>query len=183
MAREAGLDLVMVSPQAQPPVCKIIDYGKFKYLTEKQEKEKGKRTKQEVKGIKMRPGTAENDLATLARNARKFIEEGHKVKVTCQFRAREVTHPEIGMRKMEAFAKKLDDICTVERPPSLDGKLMIMILQPRPGVIGKKQNAKDQDEQDSGQEIQGHGIGEDHAPEVEQQPHVLPQERSPEATP
>jgi translation initiation factor IF-3 len=182
MAREAGLDLVMVSPQAQPPVCKILDYGKFKYLTEKQEKEK-KRTKQEVKGIKMRPGTAENDLNTLVRNARKFLEEGHKVKVTCQFRAREVTHPEIGVRKMEAFAKKLDDISLIERPPGLDGKLMIMILLPKPGAVGKKKDAKDQDEQDSSETLQSHGIGEDHETEVVQQPHVLPQERSAEATP
>lgn len=164
MARELGLDLVMVSPQAQPPVCKIIDYGKFKYLTEKQEKEK-KRTKQDVKGIKMRPGTAENDLNTLARNARKFLEEGHKVKVTCQFRAREVTHPEIGARKMEAFAAKLADVSTIERAPSLDGRLMIMILLPKPSTGGKKKDAKDPNEQDSGQTVQDHGIGEDNPPE------------------
>ncbi len=164
MARELGLDLVMVSPQAQPPVCKIIDYGKFKYLTEKQEKEK-KRTKQEVKGIKMRPGTAANDLNTLARNARKFLDEGHKVKVTCQFRAREVTHPEIGVRKMEAFAAQLADVSTIERPPSLDGRLMIMILLPKPSTGGKKKDAKDQNEQDGGQTVQDHGIGEDNPPE------------------
>lgn len=178
MAREAGLDLVMVSPQAQPPVCKILDYGKFKYLTEKQEKEK-KRTKQEVKGIKMRPGTAENDLNTLSRNARRFLEEGHKVKVTCQFRAREVTHPEIGVRKMTAFAGKLADISVVERPPSLDGKLMIMILMPKPAAV-KKKDAKDQDEQNSSEAIQDHGERQDHPEEVVQQPHVLPQEPEPE---
>lgn len=181
MARDAGLDLVMVSPQAQPPVCKILDFGKFKYLTEKQEKEK-KRTKQELKGIKMRPGTAANDLETLGRNARKFLLEGHKVKVTCQFRAREITHPEIGLRKMEAFAQKLGDVSTIERPPSLDGKLMIMILMPKPGAVGKK-NAKDQDEQDGSEEVQDHGVGEDHPAEGVQQPHVLSQEHGAETPP
>lgn len=180
MAREQGLDLVMVSPTATPPVCKIIDYGKHKYLTEKQNKE-SKKKQQELKGIKMRPGTAVHDLETLLRNATKFLEEGHKVKVTCQFRAREVTHPEIGLRKMNAFAQQLAEIAIVERPPSLDGKLMIMILLPKP-VTGKKQHAKDQDKQDSGEAIQSDRLGENYPQEVGQQPHVLPQERGAEAT-
>lgn len=180
MAREQGLDLVMVSPTATPPVCKIIDYGKHKYQTEKQNKE-SKRKQQDLKGIKMRPGTASHDLETLLRNAKKFLEEGHKVKVTCQFRAREVTHPEIGLRKMNSFAEQLSEIAVVERPPSLDGKLMIMILLPKPST-GSKKHAKDQDKQDSGEALQSDRIGENHPPEVGQQPHVLPQERSPEAT-
>lgn len=156
MAREQGLDLVMVSPQAQPPVCKIIDFGKYKYETEKMAKE-SKRKAQEVKGIKMRPGTAENDLNHLLKNAQKFLEEGHKLKVTCQFRAREVTHPEIGLRKMNAFALKLSNWAVVERPPSLDGKLMIMILNPKPAApkppAGGKKDAENQDQQDGGQAV------------------------------
>lgn len=182
MARELGLDLVMVSPTAQPPVCKIIDHGKYKYLTEKQAKE-NKKVKQDVKGIKMRPGTAANDLATLMRNAQKFLEEGHKVKVTCQFRAREVTHPEIGLQKMQKFAADLADVAVVERPPALDGRLMIMILLPKPAAKQPKKNAKDQDQQDGGQAVQDNGVGKDHPQEELQQPHVLPQEREPETTP
>lgn len=162
MAREHGLDLVMVAPQAVPPVCKIIDYGRYKYETEKREKE-SKRKTQEVKGIKMRPGTADNDLNTLLKNASRFLLEGHKVKVTCQFRAREVTHPEIGLRKMQAFAEKLGDVGIVERPPSLDGKLMVMILLPKPASGGKK-HAKDQNEQDGGQAVQDQRDGQDPAP-------------------
>lgn len=162
MAREHGLDLVMVAPQAVPPVCKIIDYGRYKYETEKREKE-SKRKTQEVKGIKMRPGTADNDLNTLLKNASRFLLEGHKVKVTCQFRAREVTHPEIGLRKMQAFAEKLGDVGIIERPPSLDGKLMVMILLPKPASGGKK-HAKDQNEQDGGQAVQDQRDGQDPAP-------------------
>lgn len=180
MARDQGLDLVMVSPTAQPPVCKIIDYGKYKYQTEKQAKE-NKKVKQDVKGIKFRPGTAQNDLNHLVKNGQKFLEEGHKLKVTCQFRAREVTHPEIGLKKMEAFAEMLSAVAVVERPPSLDGKLMVMILIPKPTSGGKK-NAKDQNKQDGGQAIQDNGQREDHTPEGVQQPHVLPQGTGTEAS-
>ncbi len=179
LAREQGLDLVMVSPQAQPPVCKIIDFGKYKYTNEKLQKE-SKKKQQEVKGIKMRPGTAEHDLLHLVKNASKFLDEGHKVKVTCQFRAREITHPEIGLRKMEWFAQQLAGVSVVERPPSLDGKLMIMILNPKPAT-GKSKNAKDQDQQNGSKTVQNHRDGEDNPPPVAQQPHVLPQGGEPEA--
>lgn len=181
MAREAGLDLVMVAPAAQPPVCKIIDYGKYKYETEKREKE-NKKTKQDVKGIKMRPGTAAHDLGVLQKNARKFLEEGHKVRVTCQFRAREITHPEIGQRKLEKFAEQLADISMIEKHPGLDGKLMTMVLYPKAPGTGKK-NAKAENKQDGSEEVQDNGVGQDHPAEVAQQPHVLPQERGAEATP
>jgi len=180
LARESGLDLVMVSPSAQPPVCKIIDFGKYKYETEKQAKE-NKKVKQDVKGIKMRPGTARGDLDTLLRKAQEFLAEGHKVKVTCQFRAREVTHPEIGQRKMIAFAEVLAGISQVDKTPSLDGRLMTMVLSPKPGASQGKKNAKDQNQQDRGEAVQDNGVGEDHAAEVEQQPHVHEQEREPEA--
>lgn len=153
----------MVSPAAQPPVCKIIDFGKYKYTTEKLNKE-NKKKQQDVKSVKMRPGTAENDLRTLLRNGTKFLEEGNKLRVTCQFRAREVTHPEIGLRKMEAFAAQLAEIAVIERPPTLDGKLMIMVLNPKPGAV-KAKNAKDQDEQDGSQAVQDNRQREDHAPQ------------------
>lgn len=176
MARDAGLDLVLVSQTANPPVAKIIDYGRFKYLQEKQQKESKKKT-QDVKGVKLRPGTADNDLRTLLRNAQKFLQEGDKVRVVCQFRAREVTHPEIGLRKMQMIAQELAEMATVERTPSLEGKQMVMVLIPKPATGGKR-NAKeqDQDKQNGSEAVQDHGNREDHAPEGLQQPHVLQQE-------
>jgi translation initiation factor IF-3 len=164
IAKEQGLDLVMVSPTAQPPVCKIIDYGRHKYLTEKQNKD-NKKKQQDVKGIKISPRIAEHDMTFLVKNAQRFLEEGHKVKVTCQFRAREVTHPELGKKKLELFAEQCAHLANVERSPTLDGKLMIMVLNPKPQT-GQKKNAKDQNEQDRSKAVQDHGNGEDNAPEV-----------------
>lgn len=165
MAREQGLDLVMVSATAVPPVTKIIDYGKHKYQLEKREKE-NKRKTQDVKGIKMRPHIADNDVQTLLKNARKFLSEGDKVRVMCQFRAREVTHPEIGMAKMLKFAETLNDISIIERPPILEGKQMVMILLPKP--VTQKSHAKDQNKQDSREAVQDHGDGEDNSTEERQ---------------
>jgi translation initiation factor IF-3 len=151
MAREQGLDLVMVSPTAQPPVCKIIDYGRHKYETEKQAKDT-KRKSQDVKGIKISPRIAEHDMGFLIRNASRFLEEGHKVKVTCQFKAREVTHPELGRNKLDFFAQQVAHLAGVERQPTLDGRLMIMVLVPKPN-IGQKKNAKAEDKQDGGEAV------------------------------
>jgi translation initiation factor IF-3 len=163
LAREQGLDLVMVSPTAQPPVCKIIDYGRHKYLTEKQQKE-SKKKQQDVKGIKISPRIAEHDMMHLVRNAQKFLEEGNKVRVVCQFRAREITHPEIGKAKMDAFAGHLAEISVVERAPSLDGKQMIMVLNPKPQT-GAKKSAKTEDKQDSGKAVQDNRNGQDNPPQ------------------
>jgi translation initiation factor IF-3 len=182
-AKEQGLDLVMVSPSANPPVCKILDYGKFKYLTGKQARET-KKKQSEVKGIKISPRIAEHDLAFLLKNTIRFLGEGHKVKVTCQFRAREVTHPEIGRKKLERMAGEVADIAVVERPPSLDGKLMIMVLVPKPSTkpsTGKQKNAKAENKQDRGEAVQDKRDGKDPAAEVAQQPPVPAQEREPEA--
>ena len=178
IARDEGLDLVVVSPTAQPPVCKIIDYGKFKYLEGKLGKDK-KSKQQELKGIKISPRIADHDMAFLVRNAIRFLEEGNKVKVTCQFKAREVTHPELGRQKLDKFLDEVKDFATTERIPILDGKFMIMILLPKPNIGGKK-HAKDQDQQNSGKAVQNHRNGKDHAPEVAQQPPVPAQESEPE---
>jgi len=171
-ARDEGLDLVMVSPTAQPPVCKIIDYGRHKYLTEKQNKDSKKKS-QEVKGIKISPRIAEHDITFLIKNASKFLEEGHKVKVTCMFKAREITHPELGRKKLDYFADMVKDIAVVERPPALDGRLMIMVLVPKPNIGIKKQNAKEEQPknknlQDSGEAVQSNGNREDPPQEVAQ---------------
>ncbi len=132
LAKEKELDLVMISPHATPPVCRIIDYGKHKYVTEKQQKEaKSKKKSHDIKGIKFRPNTSEYDLGHLLKNAAKFVEEGHKLKVICQFRAREIAHPEIGKRKMDYFAAQMGESVVIEKTPSLDGRLMVMILSPK----------------------------------------------------
>jgi len=156
LSRAAGLDLVVVAATAQPPVCRIIDYGRHKYETEKREKENKKKV-QDVKGIKIRPNIAEHDLQTLLRRSKEFLGEGDKVRVLCQFRAREITHPEIGQRKLERFAELLADISVIDKAPSLDGKQMVMVLIPKPGIRenlgGKKKDAEDKDKQDGGEEV------------------------------
>jgi translation initiation factor IF-3 len=158
----------MVAPTAQPPVAKIVDYGKHKYLEGKLKKDK-KPKQQELKGIKISPRIAEHDLGFLTKNAIKFLAEGHKVKVTCQFKAREVTHPELGKKKLSMFAEVCKEYANVEREPTLDGKMMIMVLLPKPGLKDvKKNHAKAEDKQDGGQEVQDHGDGEDHPPSVAQ---------------
>lgn len=179
IAREEGLDLVMVSPTAQPPVCKIIDFGKHKYLEGKLGKDK-KSKQQELKGIKISPRIAEHDMGFLVKNAIRFLEDGSKVKVTCQFRNREITHAELGKKKLDHFAELCIEHGTVERAPVLDGRLMTMILTPKPGAV-KKKDAKDPNKQDGGKAIQNHGDGQNRPPEVAQQPPVPPQELSAEA--
>jgi len=174
LAKEEGLDLVMVSATAQPPVVKIIDYGKYKYLEKQLGKDK-KSKQQDVKGIKISPRIAEHDMAFLIKNAQRFLEEGNKVRVTCMFKAREVTHPELGKGKLAAFAEKLADISAVERIPALDGRQMIMVLTPKVAPA-KKKDAKDQNKQDGGQKVQDNRDREDHPPEVAQQPPVPAQE-------
>ncbi|HJP82265.1 MAG TPA: translation initiation factor IF-3 [Fimbriimonadaceae bacterium] len=180
MARDEGLDLVLVSASAQPPVCRIIDYGKHKYLEGKQGKDK-KSKQQEVKGIKISPRIAEHDLGFLVKNAMRFLEEGHKVKVTCMFKAREITHPELGKKKLETFAEMVKDLAVVERTPSLDGRMMIMVLNPKPQT-GTKKNAKAENKQDGSQAIQDLGDGKDSATEVAQQSPVPAQEGESKAT-
>lgn len=169
-AQGEGLDLVLVAGQTTPPVVRIVDYGKFKYQEGKLGKDK-KHKQQEVKGIKISPRIAEHDVAFMVKNAIKFLEEGCKVRVVCQFKAREIAHPDIGRQKLDHFAELVKDHGIVERTPVLDGKLMTMILTPKPVTAGKK-NAKDQNQQDSGQEVQDNRVGEDHEAEIAQQPSI-----------
>ncbi|TWB20577.1 translation initiation factor 3 (bIF-3) [Nitrospirillum bahiense] len=131
-AEEAGLDLVEVSPNAEPPVCKILDYGKFKYEAQKKAAEARKKQKIiEVKEIKLRPNIDDNDYDVKMRAARRFLEEGDKVKVTMRFRGREMAHQDLGMNVLVRVKEFLDDLAKVEQMPKLEGKQMIMILAPR----------------------------------------------------
>ncbi len=131
-AEEAGLDLVEVSPNAEPPVCKILDYGKFKYEAQKKANEARKKQKIiEVKEIKLRPNIDEHDYEIKMKAMRRFLEEGDKVKVTMRFRGREMAHQEIGMGVLVKVREQLEDLGKVEQMPRLEGKQMIMVLAPK----------------------------------------------------
>ena len=137
-AREAGFDLVEVNPKASPPVCKILDFGKYKYEEKKKQREaKRKQTVVEVKEIKLRPKTDDHDLMVKLRAARKFAEAGNKVKLTCRFRGREITHPEVAMQQFDFLLSKMDDLVNVEQRPSMEGRAMAAIVSPKPGVLHK----------------------------------------------
>ena len=131
-AEEAGLDLVEVSPNSDPPVCKILDYGKFKFQEQKKKAEARKRQKVgEVKEIKLRPNIDIHDYDVKARAMHRFFEEGDKVKVTLRFRGRELAHPELGMKLLLQVKTDFDPVAKVEYEPRMEGKQMVMILAPR----------------------------------------------------
>ena len=132
MAIEQNLDLVEVAPTARPPVCRIMDYGKFKYEQQKRDKEAKKKQKiVTIKEVKLRPNIEDHDFDVKKKNALRFLEDGDKVKVTIKFRGRELSHPELGRVLLVRMAKELADIANVERDPKLEGKNMIMILNPK----------------------------------------------------
>lgn len=131
-AEEADLDLVEVAPQADPPVCKILDYGKFKFEAQKKAAEARKKQKViEVKEIKLRPNIDDNDYGVKMKAARRFIDEGDKVKVTMRFRGREMAHQDLGMNVLMRVRDELDELAKVEQMPKLEGRQMIMVLAPR----------------------------------------------------
>jgi translation initiation factor IF-3 len=131
VAREHDLDLVEVAPHADPPVCRLLDYGKYLYERTKKEKEARKAQKtRDIKEIRLRPKTGEHDVAHKVRDARRFLEEGSKVKVRVRFRGREITHPEVARDLLKRIAADLEDAGHVEQQPRLEGRTMLMILSP-----------------------------------------------------
>lgn len=131
MAEDASLDLVEIVPNSSPPVCKVIDYGKYRYDQTKREKESKKAQHQvKVKEVKVKPNIGVHDLNTKIRHARDFIEEGDKVKITCQFRGREMVHPEFGEKVINQICQELADIAQRESPPKLLGRMMSVVLSP-----------------------------------------------------
>ena len=131
LAEEAGADLVEIAPTAQPPVCKIMDFGKFKYQESKRAHEAKLKQKQvQVKEVKFRPGTDENDYQIKLRNVTKFLSEGDKAKITLRFRGREMAHQEIGMRMLERIKLDLEQQAMVEQWPKMEGRQLIMVLAP-----------------------------------------------------
>jgi translation initiation factor IF-3 len=131
-AEEADLDLVEIAPTAQPPVCKIMDYGKFKYQESKKQHEAKLKQKQvQIKEIKFRPGTDEGDYEIKLRNLIKFLEEGDKTKITLRFRGREMAHQEIGMNQLRRVAADLAELAVVEQFPKMEGRQLVMMLAPK----------------------------------------------------
>src|SRR5690606_29967276 len=144
-AQEHGLDLVEVNPKASPPVCKILDFGKYKYEEKKKQREaKRKQTVVEVKEIKLRPKTDDHDINVKIKHARKFIESGNKVKVVCRFRGREITHPEIATQQLELIVQGVEDVANVEQRPTMEARTMALLLAPKPQVMQRIQTARAQ---------------------------------------
>src|SRR5579863_3192822 len=136
MAQEQGLDLVEINPKADPPVCKILDFGKYKY-EEKKKQAQARRNQAvvEIKEIKLRPKTDEHDIAFKTKNARRFLEAGHKVKFTVRFRGREITHPEKAHEQLDIVLKAVEDIANLETRPMMEARAMSLVVAPKPAVM------------------------------------------------
>lgn len=131
IARERGLDLVEVQPNAVPPVCRLMDYGKYRYEESRRERESRKRQRTvELKEIRMRPRIDTHDFQTKVRQAQQFLEDGAKVRVTVLFRGREIAHQELGERLLQRMAEQLRDKASMDQPPHLEGRTMVMLLSP-----------------------------------------------------
>jgi translation initiation factor IF-3 len=136
MAHEQGLDLVEVNPKAEPPVCKILDFGKYKY-EEKKKQAQARRNQSvvEIKEIKLRPKTDDHDIAFKVKAARRFLEGGHKVKFTVRFRGREITHPEKAHEQLDLVLKATDDVANIETRPTMEARAMSVVVAPKPAVM------------------------------------------------
>jgi translation initiation factor IF-3 len=136
LAQEQGLDLVEVNPKADPPVCKILDFGKYKY-EEKKKQAQARRNQSvvEIKEIKLRPKTDDHDIAFKVKAARRFLEGGHKVKFTVRFRGREITHPEKAHEQLDIILKALDDVANIETRPMMEARAMSLVVAPKPAIM------------------------------------------------
>ncbi|MDI1475870.1 translation initiation factor IF-3 [Polyangium sp. y55x31] len=142
-AQERGLDLVEVNPKADPPVCKILDFGKYKYDEKKKAREaKRKQSVVEIKEIKLRPKTDDHDLQFKTRAALRFIEAGHKVKFTVRFRGREITHPEKAQEQLDWIVQQCDEVANVEVRPVMEQRTMTLLMAPKPAVMQKVAQAR-----------------------------------------
>ncbi len=152
-ARELDLDLVEVAENAKPPVCRIMDYGKYKYEAAQRAKDSRKKsTNIVVKELKYRPKIARGDFNTKTSKVRKFLEDGHKVKLTIMFRGREVQHPELGRRILDEVSEQMEDIAVQESYPQLEGRNMIMVLSPDKKAIESIRKAKERNETETNSE-------------------------------
>jgi translation initiation factor IF-3 len=159
-AQEFGLDLVEVSPMAKPPVCKIMDYGKFKYEAKKKASEaKKKQTVVKLKEVKFRPKTEEHDYNFKKKAIREFLAEGNKARVTVMFRGREITHREIGQAILRRIETELKDVAVVEQPSRLEGRLLFMILAPNPRFLQQQRAQQQQQPQAAAAQRPGQPAG------------------------
>ena len=165
-AQEAGLDLVEVAPGSRPPVVRIMDYGKYKY-EQKKKTAKGRGHTASLKEVKLRPRTDDHDLDTKLKNARRFLIEGDKVKVTVMFRGRELAHRELGRRQMDRVTQMLGPLATVENPPRMEGRFLSMILVPNRDAVAELLRAEKKAQQEEaaarGEAPQERKDGEQHA--------------------
>jgi len=155
LARERGLDLVEVAPNADPPVCRLLDYGKFRYLQAKKEREskKAHRTA-ELSEIRFRPHIAEHDRQSKVRKAREHLEEGNKVKLTVMFRGREMAHPEAGLNLLRRLVEDLKDVGKLESPPNMEERSLSIILAPRPRKPEKPSSGQETHRDQEAEEVQ-----------------------------
>jgi translation initiation factor IF-3 len=143
VAQEMGLDLVEVNPKAEPPVCKLLDFGKYKYEEKKKAREaKRKQTNVDIKEIKFRPKTDQHDFAFKVRAARRFLESGNKVKFTVRFRGREITHPEKAQEQLDHVVRDCEDLANVEVRPIMEGRTMTLLVSPKPAVMQRVSQMK-----------------------------------------
>jgi len=152
LAEAANLDLVEIAPNAQPPVCKVIDYGKFRYQQTKRERESKKTQHQvKIKEVKVKPNTDEHDLQFKLKHAREFIEKGNKVRLTCMFRGREMAHPEVGRKVIKKMIEELADIATPEAMPKQMGRSLSVTLAPGVKKVKEKPSESKNEAQKSGE--------------------------------
>lgn len=145
-ADEAGLDLIEVAPNADPPVCRIMDWGKFRYEAKQRERDQRRKQKNiEVKGLRLRPSTDEHDFMVTRRKAERFLREGHKVRVEVRFRGREITHRDLGQDILLRLAEEVSEISEVETRPSMEGRKMFLVIAPNPEAIGTAMAEDDED--------------------------------------
>lgn len=166
IARERGLDLIEVAPTANPPVCRIMDYGKFRYEQGRKDREAQKKQKNvEVKGLRLRPKTGVHDLGIKKRQMLEFLREGDKVKVTLIFRAREITHPEVARKQFDLLCEGIEDVAIIERPPTFEGRTMTMVLAPKP--VQDREKAEKADKAPGAEGAKPAKFGKSPAPEPE----------------
>lgn len=197
-AQQRNLDLIEVAPQADPPVCRIMDYGKFRYEQQKKEKESQKKSRQvEIKTIRVRPNTDDHDLAFKMRHARKFLGRGRKVKFNVIFRGPELRHTQIGRRQLEYFARECSDLAEVDQSPRMEHRNMTMLLTPRPDVMerallddkgasegsDKDGEGKGKDKEGSGKAVQDNGDRAGSTQEAGTQPPPVQEDQQAEAQP
>jgi translation initiation factor IF-3 len=171
IARDLDLDLVEVAPQAAPPVCRIMDYGKFKFDAAQKARESRRKTSNVgIKEMKYRPKIGDADFDTKTRRVLKFLAEGHKVKVTIMFRGREVYHPELGRKILDRLAESVDGIAKVETEARLDGRNMVMVLGPDKRARQSAAARGDRDRHEDGEETAGEELAEESSPQTEESP-------------